>query len=218
MEEDDDIYDYDDIDTDLSNTEKLQIIAIFETLRDIYDGTKAEEFLNTLMVMLDNNIDDLDTNDTEYDALKYLYDLVKQYYDGQDFGDGLGSAPWIVNGVYTAPNGKRYTITYDSAKRQFTSTNFITPKYFPTLDVLKYTIDINNRAGSQYSNAKTIQARWGRISIDGTRQTSPYTAPNRKVYYFFKTIDGQYSSYTFTTEKYFNSLEEAKEYVYNSNR
>jgi hypothetical protein len=143
-EDDNNNDDYSDIDTDLSTTERLQIIAIFETLRDLYDGTKAEEFLNTLMVMLENNIDDLNQNDTEYDALKYLYDLVEQYYENEDFGDGIGSAPWIVNGVYTAPNGKRYTITYDSAKRQFTSTNFITPKYFPTLDTLKYLIDISN--------------------------------------------------------------------------
>ena len=160
MNESSDTTDYSNIDTNLSTTEKLQIIAIFETLRDLYDGTKAEEFLNTLMVMLDNNINDLNQNDTQYDALKYLYDLVKQYYDEQDFGDGLASAPWIVNGIYTAPNGKRYTITYDSTKRQFTSTNFITPKYFPTLDTLKYLIDISNPLGSQYLNAKTILARW----------------------------------------------------------
>ncbi len=218
MEESDDDSDYSDIDTDLSTTEKLQIIAIFETLRDLYDGTKAEEFLNTLMVMLDNNIEDLDEDDTEYDALKYLYDLVEQYYEDQDFWDGEVSAPWIVNGIYTAPNGKRYTITYDSTRRQFTSTNFITPKYFPTLDTLKYLIDISNPVGSQYLNARAILARWWRIGIDGTRQTSPYTAPNRKVYYFFKTIDGKFSSYTFTSEKYFDSLEQVKQYIYTNNR
>jgi hypothetical protein len=83
---------------------------------------------------------------------------------------------------------------------------------------LKYNVDINNPAGSQYANAKTIKARWWRITIDGARQTSPYTAPNHKVFYFFKSTEGQYSSYTFTTEKYFDSLEAVKENIYNNNR
>lgn len=219
MQEDEDTYNYDDIETDLSNTEKLMIFSIFETLRDLYAGDKEEEFFNTLMVMLENKMDDLDENDTEYSSLKYLYDLAKQYYEQGDFsGDNVDNTPWIINGIYTAPNGKRYTITYDSSKQRFTSTNFVTPKYFPTLDTLKYIIDINNPVGTQYLNAKSILARFKNASIDGTWQTSPYTAPNHKVFYFFKSIDGRYSSYTFTTERYFDSLEAVKEYIYNSNR
>lgn len=218
-EEDDDIENYEDIETNLSNSEKLMIIAIFETLKDLYAGDKEEEFLETLMVMLENKMDEYDEDDDQYIALKYLYDLTERYYDEGDFwNDGIGNVSWIINGVYTAPNGKKYPITYDSAKRQFTSTNFITPKYFPTLDVLKYTIDIYNRAETNYLNAKTIQARWWRISIDGTRQTSPYTAPNHKVFYFFKTIEWQYSSYTFTTEKYFDNLNDVKKHIYDNNR
>jgi hypothetical protein len=53
--------------------------------------------------------------------------------------------------------------------------------------------------------------------MEGQRTTSPYTAPNRKVFYFFKTTEGQFSSYTFTVEKYFDSLEATKEYIHNSN-
>lgn len=221
-EEDDTTIDYEDIDTDLSNTEKLQIVAIFETLRDLYYGDKEEEFFTSLMVMLQSKIDDLWTSSADInqrDALQYLYDLAEQYYDdGLDSWSGISWTSRIVNGVYTAPNGKKYTITYDSAKWQFTSTNFITPKYYPTLDVLKYDIDRNNPAWSAYANAKVIQARWGKISIDGTRQTSPYTAPNRKVFYFFKTVSGRFSSYTFTTEKYFDSLNDVKKHIYDNNR
>ncbi|HBB04562.1 TPA: hypothetical protein DCZ39_06855 [Patescibacteria group bacterium] len=162
------------------------------------------------MVMLQSKINGLGTSTDDInnrDVLQYLYDLVNQYRGNVSTNADISSTSWIINNIYTAPNGKRYTITYDSGRRQFTSTNFLTPKYFPTLDVLKYTIDINNPGGSTYLNAKVIQARWGRISIDGTRQTSPYTAPNRKVFYFFKTIEGQYSSYTFGAERYFDSLE-----------
>ena len=174
------------------------------------------------MVMLQSKMDDLGTStddENQRDALQYLYDLVDQYGNwGWTSNTDIGNTSRIINGVYTAPNGKRYTITYDSGKRQFTSTNFITPKYFPTLDVLKYTIDLYNPGGSDYLNAKHILARWWRIFIDWTRQTHAYTASNGKVYYFFKTTEGQYSSYTFTTEKYFDSLEEVKGYIYNNNK
>jgi hypothetical protein len=61
-------------------------------------------------------------------------------------------------------------------------------------------------------------ARWKTATIDGTRQTSPYTAPNRKVFYFFKTIDDKYTSYTFTSEKWFDSLNDVKEFIFNSNK
>jgi len=213
--------DYSDISTNLSSTEKLQIIAVFEALRDLYAGSKQDEFFDSLMVMLQSKIDDLGTSAADTDrseALQYLYDLADQYRDSGSDNTDISNTSRIVNGIYTAPNGKKYTITYDSVKKQFTSRNFITPKYYPTLDVLKYDIDRNNPVWSQYANAKTIKARWGKISIDGTRQTSPYTAPNHKVFYFFKTTAGQYSSYTFTTEKYFDDLEAVKEHIYNNNR
>lgn len=220
MEEDEDTgnTDYDDIDTNLSKTEKLQIIAIFESLKELYAGDKEVEFFNTLMVMLEDKLNDLDEDASAYDALQYLYDLADQYNgDGWTTSTTISDASWIVNGVYTAPNGKKYTIKYDSTRKQFTSTNFLTPKYYPTLDVLKFDIDRSNPVWSKYISAKTIKARWGKVSIDGTWQTSAYTAPNRKVFYFFKTTDGQISSYTFTVEKYFDDLNSAKEYIHNSN-
>ncbi|MCX6823663.1 MAG: hypothetical protein NT085_00855 [candidate division SR1 bacterium] len=214
--------DYTDISTDLSTTERLQIIAIFEALRDVYNGVKQDEFFSSFMVMLQSKIDDLGTSasdNSKRDALQYLYDLADQYdgNGGETNTTDIAGTSRIINGIYTAPNGKKYRITYDSGKKQFTSTNFITPKYYPTLDVLKYDIDRNNRLGSQYADAKSIKARWGRVSIDGTRQTSPYTAPNHKVFYFFKNTEGQISSYTFTTERYFDSLDATKEFIHNAN-
>lgn len=81
MEEDEDTgnTDYDDIDTNLSKTEKLQIIAIFESLKELYAGDKEVEFFNTLMVMLEDKLNDLDEDASAYDALQYLYDLADQY-------------------------------------------------------------------------------------------------------------------------------------------
>lgn len=77
--------DYSDISTDLSSTERLQIIAIFEALRDLYGGLKQDEFFDSLMVMLQSKIDALGTsssNDSKRDALQYLYDLADQYRGG----------------------------------------------------------------------------------------------------------------------------------------
>ena len=100
--------------------------------------------------MLQSKIDSLgtSTDDTHrIEALQYLYDLTEQYRGGTETNTtDISTTSRIVNGIYTAPNGKKYTITYDSVKKQFTSTNFTTPKYFPTLDVLRYSIDIANPA------------------------------------------------------------------------
>ncbi len=134
---------YDSIHTNLSATSKLQIIAIFETLKSLYAGNKATEFFNTLLLMLQTKINTT-SNTSQRDALQYLYDLV-YYYGGQGRGTGtIDNTRWIVNGVYTAPNGKKYRIVYDTTKQRFSSPDFVTPKYFPTLDTLKYIIDINN--------------------------------------------------------------------------
>ncbi len=212
---------YSIISSNLSSTEKLQIIAIFEALQEVYAGIKESEFFDSLTTMLSSKIDDLGTSTTDKnkrESLQYLYDLIDQYRSDEVDNNDISDTSRINNGIYTAPNGKKYPITYNSTKKQFTSSSFLTPKYFPTLDVLKYTIDIANPAWSKYSAAKTIKARRGKLVLDGTWQTSPYTAPNHKVFYFFKTIEGKYSSYTFTVEKYFDSLEEVKEYIYNNNR
>ncbi len=206
------------IPTNLSSTERLQIISVFSALRDLYAGDKQTEFLNTFLVMLQSRINTA-TDSNQRDALQYLYDLSHQYLGGWSINNtNIWNTLRIINGIYTAPNGKKYTIMYDSTRNQFTSSNFLTPKYFPTLDVLKYTIDINNPVGSSYSSAKTIKARWWVVPMDGQRQTSPYTAPNHKVFYFFKTLDGQYSSYTFTSVRYFDSLEATKGFIHDSNQ
>jgi hypothetical protein len=65
------------------------IIAIFETLRDVYAGDKEVEFFNTFMVILENRIDDYNTDDPEYESLTYLYNLIQEYYDGEFDSDTI---------------------------------------------------------------------------------------------------------------------------------
>ncbi len=90
-------------------------------------------------------MNDLGTSNTNArEALQYMYDLVDNYRGHITNTTNISTISEIVNGIYTAPNGKKYTITYDSTKKQFTSPNFLTPKYFVTWDSFKYIIDINN--------------------------------------------------------------------------
>lgn len=211
--------DYTNIPTNLSITRKIQIIRIFWILKDLYTGDKQHEFFNSLMIMLQSRIYALWTPAYASDkrnALHYLYTLTDQYRnreeaDTPDTPDVL----WIVNGKYTAPNGKQYTIIYDSSRKQFTSTDFTPPTYSATLNDLKHIIDADNPIITITTDTKN---RWWNISLDTIRQTSPYTAPNGKVFSFFKTSEGKYSSYAFTTETYFDALESAKKYIYTNNK
>lgn len=72
------------IDTNLSSTEKLQIMAVFTALRDLYGETSVRTtFFNTLLGALQDKIDSLDDHNSDdqkrIDALQYLYDLVENY-------------------------------------------------------------------------------------------------------------------------------------------
>jgi hypothetical protein len=95
MEEDTNNDDEDDngIETNLSNTQKLQIVSIFLTIKDLYtDTTLRNQFLTTLLLALQDRIDSLDENDSEdqdkIDALQYLYDVIQNYLDDENVDIG----------------------------------------------------------------------------------------------------------------------------------
>ena len=54
-------------------------------------------------------------------------------------------------------------------------------------------------------------------TIDTSRRSAPHTAPNKKVYNLYKTVDGKYSSHNFQIKKYFTSLAEMKSYINKNN-
>lgn len=215
-EDDDDDY---DIETDLSRTERIQIAAVFLALRDLYGDTNLRvTFLNALLDALEDRIDELDDDDDDdqirIDALQYLHDLIEEYLDEEDYDIFDTFLGW--SNRHVAPNGKVYQIVYNSTTKLYTSPNFIIPKTFSTLDAIRNHIDINNGWSGVYGGSFSSTAWWNH-TVDQTRQSAPYTAPNGKVYYLFRTTDGRYSSYTFTAAKYFISLEALKNHIYQRN-
>ncbi|MEI8091008.1 MAG: hypothetical protein WCG98_01870 [bacterium] len=116
--------------------------------------------------------------------------------------------------MYVAPNGRVYRVTYDSTKKTYTSPDFMIKKTFATLEAMKAYIDVNN--GGTYGS--TSGAGWNTAGIDATRQSAPYIAPNGKSYRLFKTTDGRYSSYNFSTAKYFVSVDALKNHIYQRNK
>lgn len=203
-----------DISSNLSTTEKLQVAIIFTTLKDLYTSTLRTSFLNTLLTMLNEKISELEGDSTssstqkKIDALQYLYDLTEEYLGEDNIVD--------TSNRYTAPNGKVYSISYNSTNKTFTSPNFIFAKTFTTLDALKAYIDKNNggTAGGGYS----VSGGGRDHIVDSTWQSAPYTAPGGKVYRLFKTTDDRYSSYEFKSAKYFSSPETLKAHIYNANK
>jgi len=190
--------------TTLSTTSKLNIAIVFDTIADLYKDniSKQVEFMVTFKSMLNDLIknleDDNSLNSSEkrkLAVLNYLLDITQQFIDDNNISDG---------DVHTAPNGKRYIITYDTAKACYTSPNFLTPnKCFPVLATMKTYIDANNTTWTH--------------TVDTTRSTPNYMAPNGKTYKIQKTTTGKYFSYRFIAPKYFNSLKETQDYIKKNN-
>ncbi|MBO4516158.1 hypothetical protein J5751_01685 [bacterium] len=66
-----------------------------------------------------------------------MYITVKYRYDNLEVEDRT---------VYIAPNGKQYLVEYDENRMAYTSPDFSRPKYFPTRELFKNHIDLNNPA------------------------------------------------------------------------
>lgn len=214
MDDDNDVDNDDDITTTLSNTEKLQIASIFLTLRDLYANSSTRiSFFNLLLDSLEIKIASLDEDNEQEKiaALQYLYDLIEQY-----LWDDVDTAFSGGNNWYVAPNGKVYQITYNNTTKLYTSPNFIYPKTFASLDAMKSYIAANNWWSYWWGSFSSTAGR--NHTIDQNWQSSPYTAPNGKVYRLFKTTDDRYSSYNFVSAKYFISVDALKNHIYQWNK
>lgn len=201
----------DTITTNLSNTQKLQIAWVFLALKDLYsDSTTRTTFFNALLSTLQDIIDESDDDDT-IDALQYLYDVIENYL-WDDVSETI-----VNNGDrHVAPNGRVYRVTYNSTAKTYTSPDFMFPKTFTTLAAMTSYIDVNN--GGRWYWPTTSSLWRNNATVDSTRQSAPYVAPNGKSYRLFKTTDGRYSSYNFISAKYFISVDTLKNYIYQQNR
>lgn len=219
MENDDQDVD-DGIDTELSNMEKLQIIAIFFTLKDLYpDSNQQATFFNSLLNGLQEKIDELDPdvwyNRKRIDALQYFYDVIEKHIEDNNLDDPIVLDP---SDRHIAPNGRVYQIVYDTATRLYNSPHFLYPKTFTTLDGIRNYININNPWLGIYQWVIAPSGGGRNHATDNTWQSAPYTAPNGKVYSLFRTTDGRYSSYSFSTAKYFINVDALKNHIYQMNK
>lgn len=189
----DDENDNEDDDYDLSDDEIDELEETYELI-SILDSNLKLKFKE----MLEDKIDELEEEDEDNDEiekLRYIYDRVVEDIN------------WTEDTIYTAPNGKTYVIIYKEWV-WYSSINFSTAnktKYFSTLTEIKAFIDKNNTKTSL------------NYTIDTSRSTAAYTAPNAKVYKLFRTTNGQYGSYNMVIPKLFSTLQELKNHIYKNN-
>lgn len=184
--------------SDLTTTQKLHISIIYNTLSELYSDSKQEDFMLSLKELVKDKISQMKDDDEDSESIQtmqYLYNLINK-----DFEWDTGSSS--SSDTYTAPNGKEYPITKDSDG--YTSSKFIKTKYFDTRDELETYIDKNN--------PKSVYVG-GDYAIDQSRSSSTYTAPNGKVYNFFKTTKGKYGSSNFATAKLFDDVATMKKHI-----
>lgn len=104
---------------------------------------------------------------------------------------------------HIAPNGKIYNLIGQYGG--YSAEEFISPKYFDSLQWIKYYIDIKNPA-------KTI---W-RHDVDNLFMPIVYAAPNGKEYKIYKT-NRWFMSYKLMNVKYFDTLSSLQSYINKNN-
>ena len=124
------------------------------------------------------------------EAIDFLYITVKYRYDNLEVEDRT---------VYIAPNGKQYLVEYDENRMAYTSPDFSRPKYFPTRELFKNHIDLNNPA---------IWKWWIIWNV--------ITTHNGKVYTIYQT-NWKWTSSNFKTAKYFDSKEDIINHILANN-
>lgn len=191
---------------ELSYSQRLQAVLLLEAIVDMFDNKpeKLENFLDTLQIVLRDKSDIFeeqmeDAEGTDFVILlgkkasvDYLYDLVQDYLDDMSY---------IATDVYTAPNGKKYLVKYDTDKYAYTSPDFMYEKFFPTWEYFTSHIDINN-----------MWPYFGIGKIDGEN----ITAPNEKTY-VIKQENGKWTSDAFINKKYFDTREQIIDYIFANN-
>ncbi len=189
--------------TELSTTQKLHISLIYNALSELYSSTKQEDFMLSMKYLVKDKISQMTTDgkDTQsIETMKYLYNLINRDFAWEGSSSSSNSSS---SNSYIAPNGKEYTIKFVSGDG-YTSTKFVKAKYFDTRDEIETYIDKNN--------PKSVYVG-GDYAIDQSRSSSPYTAPNGKVYNFFKTTTWKYGSNNFASAKLFDNIDTMKKHI-----
>lgn len=180
---------------------KMQAILFVDSIAEMYkhNPQKLSQFLTTFKAILQDRSDVLansilqSNNQTEKsmlylqkDSIDYLYFVVNDYLNNIDYAQ---------SNTYIAPNGKSYLVQFDDNRFAYTSPDFTYRKYFPTWELFKRHIDINN-PGSYYD--------W--VSGD------TITAPNGKTY-TIHTENSKRTSNDMMYKKYFDTRDKIIEHI-----
>ncbi|MDD3262727.1 MAG: hypothetical protein PHR61_02670 [Candidatus Absconditabacteria bacterium] len=186
-------YDDEDDDFDLSVNEIIELEGLYLLIENLDNNLKK-----TLKDMMEEKIDELEEEGAsakEIAKLRYIYDrLVEDINNNQDY-------------IYTAPNGKKYSVAY-KAGLGYSSINFSVSnqtKYFASKKDIEEFIDKNNPGNSL------------NYTVDNSRSTSPYKAPNGKIYNLFKTTTGKFGSYNMVVPKLFDTLKILQDHINKNN-
>jgi hypothetical protein len=186
-------YDEEDDDFDLSVNEIIELEWLYLLIENLDNNLKK-----TLKDMMEEKIDELEeewASAKEIAKLRYIYDrLVEDINNNQDY-------------IYTAPNGKKYSVAY-KAWLWYSSINFSVSNqtnYFASKKDIEEFIDKNNPWNSL------------NYTVDTSRSTSPYKAPNGKIYNLFKTTTGKFWSYNMVVPKLFDTLKLLQDHINKNN-
>lgn len=192
----------------IEKSQRVEVIGIFNMFKELYgDNELWEQFFYAFKEMLEDKIDILEYQiDRENDdedkyqlerklwLMEYFYDLVSDHLmDEFDYTDD--SIHWLDGSIYTAPNGNRYTVVYNSIRQAFTAEEMLIAKYFPTVDGLTYYLAKNNPAG------------WT------TYADSVIVTPNGKTYRVRMTDDGRFTSPDMVNQVYFETRTELRRFL-----
>ena len=181
----------------LTNTQKLHVSLIYNTLSSLYSSSQQTDFMVSLKSLVKSKIVTMTNNNenvANIETMEYLFNLIND--------DFAGSSSTSSSSSYIAPNGKSYTIQYSN--NGYTSSTFSVVRYFSSLTDIKSYID--------QKNPKSVYVG-GDYAIDQSRTTSTYIAPSGKSYVFFKTTDGRYGSNNFASAKIFKNLADMKHHI-----
>lgn len=183
----------------MSNTQRLQIRIIFDSLVNTYGVNDARTL--TLMMTLRTAIESMlgltNYSQAQKDALEYFLTLVNGYIN-----DKWGANPF--NGAtYTARNGRVFSITFDTTRAAYTSPQFVKVAYFSSWNAMKLHIDIHNPGAGQ----GVLSGNLWNIE-NANRGNNIHVMPNGKIYRIEQWNDGKRYSPDTISQKKFNTQSE----------
>ena len=115
---------------------------------------------------------------------------------------------------YISRSCKPYNIEFISSLNAYTSPDLNKKEYFVNIDYFKRYVDSKN---AQNAECYTERTRISSPYIDNENRTDRYIAPNWKIYFIIQE-NWLYTSNELSSQKWFSTNDELKEYIKNRNQ